>query len=74
MANPECPVHHGFKDVRQVPVQPGYDPKLEHWCCDWCKIGWYQYPVQSKKHFTGTAAGARAAYVPPKQVKAKLRS
>lgn len=64
MNNPECPGCHGYKTVRQVPLEPGYDPRLEHWCCDYCKIGWYQYPGQVKKQITGTVESARAAYVP----------
>ena len=38
----ECIRCHGWKDTRQVPTESGYDPKLKHYVCDKCEIGWYQ--------------------------------
>ena len=67
MTKPSCPRCHTFKNVRHVPTEPGYNPQLEHLCCDSCKIGWFQLPHATNIRLGGTMAAARAAYVPPEK-------
>lgn len=62
-----CPACHGFSKTRLVPIEKGYDPKLRHWVCDYCKIGWYVMGKATDDiHIRGDLASARKAYVPPK--------
>ena len=58
-----CPGCHGFKDTRQVPTKPGYDPRLKHYVCDHCGIGWYEFPGSRSKHLVGNIEAAKREYV-----------
>jgi transposase-like protein len=67
-----CPRCHKFKDTRRVPPQPGIDPRLKHYVCDHCKIGWYQSRATGK--IIGTLEDARRAYIEKESKHANRRS
>lgn len=64
---PKCPVCHRGEKVRAVEPDPSF-PKLKKYCCDRCRIGWYN-PVGrgATGRLHGTAESARAAYELPKK-------
>ena len=45
----ECIRCRGWKDTRQVPTESGFDPKLKHYVCDKCELGWYRYPGDTSR-------------------------
>ena len=61
----KCPVCS--ENARKTEAQ--YDPKaylgFEHWCCDKCKIGWYDKPGARGK-IIGTRESMRENYVTPR--------
>ncbi len=54
----ECIRCRGWKNTRLVPTPAGYDPRLKHYVCDSCEIGWYQGP--GRKSRPSLAAGSLA--------------
>jgi transposase-like protein len=62
---PKCPLCHVWTDVRKVEMTPGYNPDMEHYCCDYCKVGWYELPKSRNKKISGSNYEmARQAYDP----------